>query len=356
MNRIAVLLGVLFAMFLVASPAEAGSVDYYTEVLNALKTSPVYVQTGTEGTDGNTAATLESKLNQDDNIVLVMLPRAAASVVDPQALAARLSTKENNGKIVGMAIGDQTVGYALSLPTGVAADQMHRAASVSANKVETLGTFVQNIHAWVSNNPGSVMTFTSSPTPVSGDMSSWWKTYGLWIVIAGVVVVGALLYEFAGSSSLHKREGSRKPQVMKFESSPPDVVKLLKEVYSRSELVRDDELKLALSQCCQDIERYFRLYGTEQNQMTDAIAFGDCLTDILKALDGDENQKGYIVLVSNRGDFYDADERIRKGKAFIVNCTESIVKLIRDLNESGLIGYDVAVSYDPRHGMSFVPR
>jgi len=342
-NRIIAVLGVAFAMFFVAGPAWAqGADDYFTRVSNALKSSPVYVAPGTEGTNGDTSATLLGKLNQDDNIVLVMLPGSALSSINPSAFAARLSTKENNGKIVGLVVGDQTVGYALSLPNGKAADLMHRAASVSANNVETLGTYVQNVHAWVKENPALVTTFVSPP-PVSDQRPYPWWGYAAWI--GGGLVVAVGLYKLVTSGS-----SDSQPPKVRFVSSPPAVAELLYQIHGRAELVRDDELEPCLRQCCENTERYFRLYSQySKDATTDVYAFSQCLTDILKVLD-----EGYLPVVNNRSDFNDADKRIRNGKTFIMKCAKSIVKLIRDLNDVRLVEYDVAVSYDPENGMSFV--
>src|SRR4051812_19978714 len=68
---IVVVLGIIAALS-VATPANATTnVD---AIISALQKAPIYIGQGTEGTTSDTAASLTSKLHENDNIVLVMLP------------------------------------------------------------------------------------------------------------------------------------------------------------------------------------------------------------------------------------------------------------------------------------------
>jgi len=157
--------------------------DYITNAVQALRHSPVYVDPNTEGTDGDTAGKLQTRLNSDDNIVLVMLPSTAETELsaDIHTIANRLSEQLGDQHIVGLAVGNKVVGYALSLPSGVAADQMRRAQSVSNDPITALGTFVQNIHLWQKEHP------QPTPTPLPQPLNS--SETSLHIKIAAVLLM-----------------------------------------------------------------------------------------------------------------------------------------------------------------------
>jgi hypothetical protein len=127
--------------------------DYITDAVNALKNAPVYVAPGTEGTDNDTAGKLQSMLRNNDNIVLIMLPEGAETGTDISTIVVSLSEKLGNKYIIGLAVGKKVIGYAPTLASGIAADQMRRANSVSNDQVTALGTFAQNIHLWQADNP-----------------------------------------------------------------------------------------------------------------------------------------------------------------------------------------------------------
>jgi hypothetical protein len=149
--------------------------EYISDAVKALEQAPVYVAPGTQETDIYTAGKLQARLTSGDNIVLVMLPATAEAElgVDITTLARNLSDRLGNRRIVGLAVGNKVVGYAPSLPVGVAADQMSRAQSVANDPVTALGTFVLNIHLWqrehafstVSPTPKPAATPTATPTP-----------------------------------------------------------------------------------------------------------------------------------------------------------------------------------------------
>ena len=154
MRDIAKASALAFVLALLA-PNVAFAADYIKDAAEALKKSSVYVAPGTEGTDRDTAGKLQTRLRSDDNIVLVMLPSAAEAEIgaDITTIATRLSQELGNQRIIGLAVGNKVVGYALSLPSGVAADRMRRARSVSNDPITALGTFAQNIHIWQAENP-----------------------------------------------------------------------------------------------------------------------------------------------------------------------------------------------------------
>lgn len=156
--RVSAVLVLFWALF---SPMITFAGDYVTDTLEALKSSNVYVAPGTEGTDNDTVVQLNNMLNENDNIVLIMLPKDAANEGDLLSVVMLISQGLNDEKIIGLAIGKDVIGYAPRLPSGVASDQMRRADNVSNSPVTALTTFAQNIHLWQMNNPQP----TNSPTP-----------------------------------------------------------------------------------------------------------------------------------------------------------------------------------------------
>src|SRR5258706_1517489 len=87
-----------------------------------------------------------------------MLPANAEvklGVADFSAVAARLSEKLGNKRIIGLAVGSDVAGYAPTsiLPRGVAVDQMSRANNVSNDPTTALITFAENMHKWEAANP-----------------------------------------------------------------------------------------------------------------------------------------------------------------------------------------------------------
>jgi hypothetical protein len=156
--RVSLLALLLLSLLIPWGSVRAG--DYVTDAIEALKTSNVYIAPGTENTDYNTVAKLQTHLREGDNIVLVMLPSEALAGTDMYSIAQKISAGLDNQKTVGLAVGREVIGYSTLLPEGVAFDKMSRADSVSNDPVTALITFTQNIHSWIKDNP------LPTPTPV----------------------------------------------------------------------------------------------------------------------------------------------------------------------------------------------
>jgi hypothetical protein len=152
----------LFLVFLV--PKTVFAEDYITSAVEALKKSPVFVYPGTEGTDSTTEAKLRARLNNNDNIVLVMLPMDGLKGTDIDTIVKSLSNGLHDERIIGLAVGDQVVGYAPTLPPLVAEDQMNRADTMATDPITALGTFTWNIHEWQKANPQPSPTPKPTPT------------------------------------------------------------------------------------------------------------------------------------------------------------------------------------------------
>lgn len=301
----------------------AFSADYLHGAAEALKNTKVYVFPGTEGTDKDTAAGLQSRLTSDDNIVLVMFPSVVETElgVDINAIAESLSRELSNQRIIGLAIGKKVVGYAPTLPIGVAADQMKRAESVSNDPLTALGTFAQNIHIWQREHPGPQPNQPSEPTN-SGPG-------GLGLIIGiGLVALVVILFFVKASS---RTDESSKPRT-RFDA-PGHVRDLLSRISVQREQVYDRILKDALYQMCVDIERYFRTSSKDKDK--DALTFEQLLNQVLQVLDK------YIDIQENKRYYTSPDDLLRKGRESIVGFSAYVLESIRRGHSVELMEYNV---------------
>jgi hypothetical protein len=158
-----------------------------------LQIAPVYVGPTTEGPDPETQGMLLEQVTGDDRILIATVPQTVLTnpvgPETPAAFAKQIADRMRTDKsdtILGLAVGDVTVGYSTFLPSGVAADLMNRAARVSTTAVETLGAFITNVHDWQADHAAAA---ASTPAPNQrhsdgGGANSWW--------VLGTVVAIAL--------------------------------------------------------------------------------------------------------------------------------------------------------------------
>lgn len=237
---------VAFLLFFMTTVVLA--VDYITEAVQALKVAPVYVALGVEGTDNYTAGKLQSMLREGDSIVLVMLPKEALADTDILTLVTSLSNELNDRYIIGLAVGEEVVGYAPMLPTGVGADQMKRADSVSNDPITALITFVQNIHTWQAKNHQPTITPSSTPSPqptptkTPRPVSQEKKPLGIfWIpIVFGILLIfGGVFLRLRKMGMLSKRVLALKPTEL-----------LILELRSKVSKIRDIRVREDLSDAC----------------------------------------------------------------------------------------------------------
>ncbi|OGH16432.1 MAG: hypothetical protein A3C30_04545 [Candidatus Levybacteria bacterium RIFCSPHIGHO2_02_FULL_40_18] len=297
--------------------------DYITDAAQALKNAPVYVAPGTEGTDKDTAGKLQERLNKDDNIVLVMLPAAAESSLgaDITTIASRLSEELGNRRIIGLAVGNNVVGYAPTLPAGVAADQMRRARSVSNDPVTTLGTFVQNMHIWQRENPQ--LNPPPLDSPEKGGLS-WFVWLGIAVVI--VLVVIAVLAVVASQETESSTEKTRF-------RAPDQVKELLAKIVRERWQIKDSELKDALYQLCVDIERYFS--SSSKDKKRDSLFFRDRLNEVAQVL------AKYADVQDNPRYYTNWGEELQRGKESITDFSEYVLESIRRGSAEDLFDFRV---------------
>jgi hypothetical protein len=155
----------IFSVIAKAPKAKAQEVNYVAAAISALQTSNVYVAPGIPGTSSKTTIELNSYLLQGDNIVLIMLPMEAANNTDLQTIAKKISDGLSNQKTIGLAVGDEVIGYSEILPSGIATSQMIDANSVSNSSSTALSTFARNIQIWLVQHPQPSPTPSPEPTP-----------------------------------------------------------------------------------------------------------------------------------------------------------------------------------------------
>lgn len=232
---------VVVLSLLIPGPAHAG--DYISDAVEALKTSSVYVAPGTPGTDYNTPAQLGVFLDSETNVVLVMLPPEAIDGTDVLTIARRISDGLNNQKTIGLSVGNQTIGYSVLLPEGVASDLMSRADSVSNNTVTALTAFSRNVQLWLIRNPQPTPIPTPKPTPTpiklpkASDVS--WPVWLL--IVAFIIVMGFMFFSRAKKAA---RRSLRRRSL-----GPLEVT--IRKIRSDVDEIRDRQIKKDLERACQ---------------------------------------------------------------------------------------------------------
>ncbi len=249
--------------------------DYITDAANALTETAVYVAPGTENIDSSAALELKKILTTDDRIVLVILPAIAAEDLDlsPLEIATTLSELLGDQRIIGLAVGDITIGYAPYLPSNVAADMMQRAGEVSRNPVSTLVTFVNYMHGWLAQNPQPKQIPTPVPTPKPSTPSTSTDEGGsAWQIMAiiptmSVVLVGGAIY-------FRRRQ---------LHQVPLSVQDLLNHIALKREKIHSSNDRHSLKLVEEYTERYFR--STSKDRKGDSLFFEKNLADINRYLE-----------------------------------------------------------------------
>lgn len=295
--------------------------DYITDVLKALEKNNVYVDPSIDGPDKTVTAKLQKIIKSSSNIVLVVLPDDAGEEGDIHSIAIEISKKKGTEYIIGISVGNEVLGYAPSLPAGVAADQMKRADSVSNDPVTALFTFSQNMNSWLAKNP------QPTPTLVYEDGKEPMRLTPL-IMILLISGVSSMFYV------LHILIRPKKPDNEKTNFKAPSQIKtLLSEISKSRESIRDDEFKEILQTMCLDIERYFTDESEDKDR--DAVSFKERLVDVLEVV-----QK-YVEIQNNQRYFYEPETQMRKGKESVRDFSVHVLESIRQGNAAELLDYKV---------------
>lgn len=293
-------LGLIILTAALAGPASAIAEN---AVITWLRSNPVYVDTAAPGTDSDTQGVLTTQLHDGDHILIAMLPEGN---VPPGEYAFRINRSLGGEKIVGVTVGEKAAAYSTILPSGVAADLMKRAATVSTTTDETLGTFIQNVHDWQKLHPHA-----PAATPEStGDHSGLY-----WILLAGVVVfvvLGGLVFFL----SVKHDSGA---EAVRFKKSPETVRDQLNELLKFRSRVEDPSLASTLTQICRDTEAYFARAGKSSN--TDA--FRQHLESLNNVIEK------YVDVQDNPRYFADAPSLLRSGKEAAESFAEFVLTTIQ---------------------------
>jgi hypothetical protein len=313
---IAVAVG-LFVALSVTTPAQAATqVDV---IVGALHKAPVYVAQGTPGTTSETAASLTGKLFENDTIVLVMLPdNASPDQEDVNTLAQKIDKGLKGKRIVGIAVGAQFAGAASKMPSGIADDLMNRAASVSTNPAETLGTFVRNVHDWQAANP--------EPAATSGaKASSGW----LWWLFLAPAFILLLVYLLIRLLSNRLRI---KPKVRY--TAPGTLNELVRTLMrQRNELHERDPMREAINLTCRYTEAYFKRFAGERSASDAIVRFGNQLNLATKVV------KDYSYAIENPEYIDEPDKVSRLGLDSINGLADTILKSIKKGNSELLLEF-----------------
>lgn len=322
MKKLFVFLVVVVMVLLLSQKVSAqDGYDYITDVLNALENTNVYVDPSIDGPDKTITAKLQKIIANSSNIILVVLPDDAKENGDIHSIANEISRKKGDQYIIGISVGNEVLGYASSLPAGVAADQMKRADSVSNDPVTALFTFSQNMNSWLAKNP------QPTPTVVYEDGKEPMRLTPL-IMILLISGVSSMFYV------LHILIRPKKPDNEKTNFKAPVQIKTLLGEISQSRVnIEDDEFKDILQTMCLDIERYFTHESEDKDR--DAVSFKERLVDVLEVV-----QK-YVEIQNNQRYFYESQEQMTKGKESVRDFSIHVLESIRQGNAAELLDYKV---------------
>lgn len=317
--RVAVLLAVLFAT---AISARAQEVPSLSEIAESLQQSPIYVGEGFPGVDDAVISRLDRQLYDDDQILLVLLPRVEYEAFTADDLARDLSELLGDQHIVGLALGDEVVVHAPVLPTGVGTDLMDRATSLANNNpVTALSTFVQNVHKWQADNPMP----TPPPPPVeqteeNGEEGSSVAWYALGLGLAGAFVAAILWIRImrgrgfsVGAQAVRGQIGST-----------------LNAIQQQRNQVHDYELRQIIDGLVQDVHRFL---SDKSRHLSELENLGDRLEDVEEIL------VQYLDIQDNRIYHRRADERMQTGKEAIRAFKDSVLEKILQGSDQQLLSF-----------------
>ncbi len=324
MKRFLVTMCIVTAATLVMMQA-AGAQDPTEKVVAVLKSAPVYVEPGTPGTDNNTAAFLEGQLSDGDNIYLVVLPAPADNNLDANAVTEKIARRLGNKAIVGLTLGSEGAAFSPNLPAGVAADLMHRAASVSnGDPITILNTFARNIHIWQTEHPEADTTSPPKKKEDSGLLLPIGLGTGLSAALLGTALVIGRRNRLAREQTSADRTKFKVPERL---------VDDLERIAQLRRRVHNEAFKQQLFTMCDDIERYFSKYSS--NVASDAAIFEQHLEGVARVL-----QK-YVDVQTHPRDFNDPNGTMQRGLESIVDFAEWVIRSIRNGNDSDLLDFTV---------------
>lgn len=286
---------------------------------SALGHSAVYIAPGTPNTDASTATSIEGTLRSSDIIKLALFP--SDSSVSAETVAKQIASSVKKPNIVAVAIGDDYAAYSASLPSGVAAQQMTNAATVSATPVATLQSFVVYMHNYLDDNQGTV----KAPAVKHHAWKGWpWLIGGL---------LGFVLLLAAAIVLMRMRQHVR--EVVKY-SAPAELNDDIRRLMNLRQRVRNKRLQDGIDEVCRYTETYFKKLniGRRGSESLRETAHGhlqkalDVVTQCIKA----EQNPTY---------FDDPKKVITDGTDAITGLAEALLKNIKQSNRNDLVDFTV---------------
>lgn len=332
------------AIVVLIAPNTVFADDYLSRATKALERSNVYVEPGTENTTSATDSELAAYLTRNDDIVLVMLPASAQEELGmtPTEIAVQLSLALDDQRIIGLAVGNEVVGYAAFLPDGIAEERMRNADEISYNNPKTaLGTFVNYMHAWQASNPRPAKptpeptpepTPTPRPTPTAQQRAQMEReesrrqmvSFGVIFVATATILIAAYIR--------HQKKMAMSPDRTKFEA-PDRVSDLLTAIARMRPQVKDKEVQDSLTEILKDIEVYFRKYSSNPQQ--DARSFENHLRSILDVV------IKYVEVQDYQRYYEDPSGSLAQGKGAIKDFAEYVLKSCKRGSAERLMDYTV---------------
>jgi hypothetical protein len=290
---------------MVAIPAQAVTVS---EVAKALKSNPVYIAPGTQGTNSETAEDLTAQLSSGDNIVIVMLPEGTG---DSEVLANQIDKATGAHNIVGLSVGSNVATHSTVMPQDIANTYIKRASSVSSTVPETLMTFIRDVHQWQRENPQAP---ASKPAKKKGGSS---------VVSSVITIFLFLLAAIAFGTTIVSKRRSSSEDVLKFQSSPSEVRDILRSImHELVPQIHDSGLTEIIEQACKDTEEYFRRCSDPEKKADDANSYAQNLKSLRSVL-------VQYIDIQNNSRYYESPEDLMKQgneavKGFAIHVEESI--------------------------------
>ncbi len=325
---LAVLASAAVLTVMVSAPALAA--DPVENAIASLKANEhVYVEPGTEGTSRDTVAELQATLNQDDRIVLVMLPSSVGASGNITEIAQRIDDETGHQYIIGLAVGSDTVGQSDLLPAGVASDSMSRAASLANYPVDALTTYVKVIHTWQAAHPEA----TPEVPTAKGSGSVW---FAIAAVVLAIVAVTSLLLVRRRRLNEAVSDEERESKV-KLKASPDLVRDELNQLLRLREAVNNKDLRRTIKQIVKDTESFFArsVKSSSHDTAYDAQVFEGHLQTVVKVLE-------HYVDIQENPRFYDeSDTLLSDGSIAIEGFAEYVLTSIKRDSATALTNYRV---------------
>lgn len=299
---------------------QTGTVTASTDdVINALKHNSVYVAPGVTGTDKNTASELQQRLNDKDHVIIIMLPDTASATTDTGLLLDKIDKATGGDKIIGLAVGDTIAAQSSTMPAGTAGELMKRAETVSTNNVETLTTFIRNVHDWQTAHPEA----TASQQPHSGPFTTW--------VVPGGGIILAITLIISGVAIARKRVHKKIRN-----NAPKDLKPLITRLLTTSKRVNDRRMTTAIGNVCKYTEAYFnRLHPDKRYNQAALDTFERHLESAIKVVDV------YLDMQNNSEYFDDPGKGLQQGSDAIEGLAEFMLQSIKQKGRQNNTDYTV---------------